>query len=541
MQNVGGTTFGPGVSETKRALSPPGHCARRARTSIVRARGRALPTFRCAMSVDPFNKMTHGANRQYNRQNPAFANRPVDFAHFDHTSKWPEPVKWYRGRDENARPKLPYREDARGDDVSFAPKWDPSLTPQILLAALEDDASRVKDLISRGAGTECRTESGATPLICAASKGANDAVAALLEADANVVATDKIGANCLTLAAFHGRLDTARLILDAPAVRDVDGAADALLRWPTINGETPLMAAAKQGHANVVDELLARARGAEYPLLPYDDGGDVRGVTAVQLACRRGRLDAIKALIRGGADANERSGPRRMTSLMHAACRGHADVVAFLLDPAAQLAPSFRQSAEGPHAKPDVAETDTEGISALLHAACGGESVECFRLLARAWPGGEEAAYGARDRKGRNALMLAARFGGEAMCAHILAETGAYAAREFDVHKESALFAAIKGGFVNPGGVADMLLEAYPVHESELEMLEVKNVDGLTPLLWAARHGRTDAARWCARKGADMLATDSKGRVARQLAHARGHKETAEALSALAREQWMRI
>ena len=80
-----------------------------------------------------------------------------------------------------------------------------------------------------------------------------------------------------------------------------------------------------------------------------------------------------------------------------------------------------------------------------------------------------------------------------------------------------------------------MLLEAYPVHESELEMLEVKNVDGLTPLLWAARHGRTDAARWCAREGADMLATDSKGRVARQVAHARGHKETAEALSALAR------
>ena len=129
------------------------------------------------------------------------------------------------------------------------------------------------------------------------------------------------------------------------------------------------------------------------------------------------------------------------------------------------------------------------------------------------------------------------------MCAHILAETGAYAAREFDVHKESALFAAIKGGFVNPGGVADMLLEAYPMpREAQLEMLEVKNVGGLTPLLWAARHGRTDAARWCARKGADMLATDSKGRVARQLAHARGHKETAEGvIRARAGEQWMRI
>ena len=120
--------------------------------------------------------MTHGANRQYNRQNPAFANRPW-FAHFDHTSKWPEPVKWYRGRDENARPKLPYREDARGDDVSFAPKWDPSLTSD------SPRRARGRRLARQGSHLARRRhgvpESGATPLICAASKGANDAVAAL--------------------------------------------------------------------------------------------------------------------------------------------------------------------------------------------------------------------------------------------------------------------------------------------------------------------------------------------------------------------------
>ena len=139
----------------------------------------------------------------------------MDSAHFDHTSKWPEPVKWYRGRDENARPKLPFREDARGDDVSFAPSG--TLGPLRFSSPRSRTTPRASRISPRGAGTECRTESGATLLICAASKGANDAVAALLEADANVVATDKIGANCLTLAAFHGRLDTGGVSSSTPS------------------------------------------------------------------------------------------------------------------------------------------------------------------------------------------------------------------------------------------------------------------------------------------------------------------------------------
>ena len=218
---------------------------------------------------------------------------------------------------------------------------------------------------------------------------------------------------------------------------------------------------------------------------------------------------------------------------MHAACCGHADVVAFLLDPAAQLAPSFRQSAEGPHAKPDVAETDTEGISALLHAACGGESVECFRLLARAWPGGEEAAYEARDRKGRNALMLAARFGG--VCAHILAETGARGASSTFTRRAPLP----PSRWVREPGRRRGYAPGSALRARERAGDAGGGVDGRTPLL--GRQARSNRRRVVRAKGADMLATDSKGRVARQLAHARGHKGTAEALSALAREQWMRI
>jgi hypothetical protein len=137
--------------------------------------------------------------------------------------------------------------------------------------------------------------------------------------------------------------------------------------------------------------------------------------------------------------------------------------------------------------------------------------------------------------------MLSARFGNAAIFKMLLSELGAASLREFDGHRESALFAAIKGGFVEPGGLAETALRVYPVHEDELEMLEVKNLDGLTPLLWCAAHGRTEAARWCVANGADILAVDAKGRLPRQVADARGHAETAEALSALARDKWLKL
>jgi hypothetical protein len=46
-------------------------------------------------------------------------------------------------------------------------------------------------------------------------------------------------------------------------------------------------------------------------------------------------------------------------------------------------------------------------------------------------------------------------------------------------------------------------------------MLEVPNTEGMTMLLWAAAHGRSAAARWLVGHGADMLATDRKGRLPR--------------------------
>ena len=542
------------------------------------------------MGDDPFYvNMTHASNRQYNRQNPSFDSRPPDFGHLASNAKWPEAQRWHSAGPSKRRSRAAPGGGIENVDAFTAP-FDQSLSPHLLLAALENDAAKVKDLVSRGAWTECRADSGATPLICAAAKGSIASVEALLEAGANVVATDDVGANAVTLAAFHGRGDVIDAILDSNEVAETDGAELALLTWPTRKGETPLMAAARGGRADVVRRLARRMAPHAPPGASdgYWDGGDARERTAAALAAREGQTECLRALIELGCDANERSGVRSMTPLMHAACKGRVACVNYLLGnenrekgddggaaastpdddgggvsdllvkvkispegavtirpnvPPLQRAVSFEDGVGGAGSetskrpKPTLADptlADDQGMTALAHAAASGH-LACYKALAAAWPGGAPAAREARDARGRTPLMLAARFGGSAVVEHLLSVSGAYALKDADANHETALFLAVKGGHVEPGGIAESILAKYRFHEHEMEVLEIKNSEQMTPLLWAAAHGRTETCRWLVAKGADILATDGKGRLPRQTADAHGHGETSEVLSRLAR------
>ena len=545
------------------------------------------------MGDDPFYvNMTHASNRQYNRQNPSFDSRPPDFGHLASNAKWPEAQRWHSAGPSKRRSRAAPGGGIENVDTFTAP-FDQSLSPHLLLAALENDAAKVKDLVSRGAWTECRADSGATPLICAAAKGSIASVEALLEAGANVVATDDVGANAVTLAAFHGRGDVIDAILDSNEVAETDGAELALLTWPTRKGETPLMAAARGGRADVVRQLARRMAPHAPPGASdvdgggYWDGGDARERTAAALAAREGQTECLRALIELGCDANERSGVRSMTPLMHAACKGRVACVNYLLGnenrgkgdggaaastpdddgggvsdllvkvkispegavtirpnvPPLQRAVSFEDGVGGAGSetskrpKPTLADptlADDQGMTALAHAAASGH-LACYKALAAAWPGGAPAAREARDARGRTPLMLAARFGGSAVVEHLLSVSGAYALKDADANHETALFLAVKGGHVEPGGIAESILARYGFHEHEMEVLEIKNSEQMTPLLWAAAHGRTETCRWLVAKGADILATDGKGRLPRQTADAHGHGETSEVLSRLAR------
>ncbi|CAE7219228.1 ANKRD29 [Symbiodinium sp. CCMP2592] len=88
------------------------------------------------------------------------------------------------------------------------------------------------------------------------------------------------------------------------------------------DGATPLLLAAQQGHAEVVEVLLqCRAETGS---------ANRRGETALLLAAQRGHKDAVRALLGAGADDLPRQDGATAVSL--ATQRDHLHVVLLLLD-----------------------------------------------------------------------------------------------------------------------------------------------------------------------------------------------------------------
>src|SRR5262249_13747197 len=88
-------------------------------------------------------------------------------------------------------------------------------------------------------------------------------------------------------------------------------------------GETPLMTAARTGSLASVKALLARG-------VVVDSKDDRRGQTAVMWAAAEGHADVVQTLIDAAADVRLRV-PSGFTPLMFAAREGRLDVVRVLL------------------------------------------------------------------------------------------------------------------------------------------------------------------------------------------------------------------
>src|SRR5690606_22269556 len=89
-------------------------------------------------------------------------------------------------------------------EASSTPPHDPALDDDLLAAAAADDADRVRDLLARGADIEARGPHQRTPLIEATKNRATDAARALIEAGADVNATDAIGDSAYLYAGAEG-------------------------------------------------------------------------------------------------------------------------------------------------------------------------------------------------------------------------------------------------------------------------------------------------------------------------------------------------
>ena len=122
-----------------------------------------------------------------------------------------------------------------------------------------------------------------TPLLLAASAGSDDVIALLVRTGCRV---NVAGASCMTAlchVADHCSVHTAMLLLDSGALPDDDDC-----------GDPPLVCAARRGHTDLVQALLAHGARTERV--------DTHVRTPLPWAAQGGYVDIVKALIAYGAD-----------------------------------------------------------------------------------------------------------------------------------------------------------------------------------------------------------------------------------------------
>lgn len=205
-------------------------------------------------------------------------------------------------------------------------------------AAYWDDSVTADLLIGAHANVNAANELGVTPLALASSIAM---VRKLLAAGANPNAVTPTGESPLMASARVGNADMVSALLERGA--NVNAKEN-------VRGQTALMWAVSQRHPDIVRVLLqhgadvhARTRSnpqlvytgevsgagrnsAEWAMSTLDRGGS----TALMFAARQGDLESAKLLLAAGANPND-VGPDGMSVLVLASYSGHGDVAASLL------------------------------------------------------------------------------------------------------------------------------------------------------------------------------------------------------------------
>jgi len=161
---------------------------------------------------------------------------------------------------------------------------------------------------------------GSSPLADAAMRGDKDTVRSLLKQAVDVNAPQGDGMTALHWAAMQNDADLAQTLLYAGAN----------LRATTRLGSyTPLVLAAREGHALVMEPLLKAGADA--------NAKTGNGTDALMLAAQSGSTDAVTQLLEAGADLNAKEPVRGLTAVMFAAASDRSAVVELLARRGADL------------------------------------------------------------------------------------------------------------------------------------------------------------------------------------------------------------
>eukprot|EP00937_MAST-01D_sp_MAST-1D-sp2_P002531 g2531.t1 len=222
-------------------------------------------------------------------------------------------------------------------------------TSALHIAALAEDVSCLQVLVDAGATCNVVTAQGISPLYVAAKAGNSEALRVLLGARANPNIARRNGSTPLMAAVHNGSTECTELLLD-------EGAVDPNIT--TREGVSALLVATQCKNYGCMQALLDRGAKAEFsdlrigsvhiPLLTATESEDeqavgilvragcnvnaanLRGLTALAVAVRRGNGTLVKLFLGAGADVNT-CNSETGTPLIVAAQEGRADLLMMLL------------------------------------------------------------------------------------------------------------------------------------------------------------------------------------------------------------------
>lgn len=186
-------------------------------------------------------------------------------------------------------------------------------------AAEKLDRGTIRALLKKRTAVDTPQIDGMTALHWATYHDDPELADLLVSAGANVNVANRYGVTPLSLACTNGNAAVVDLLLKA--------GADPNAALP--GGETPLMTAARTGKIGPVKALLARGAAV-------DSKEERRGQTALMWAAAEGHADVVQGLIDAGADSRTRL-PSGFTPLLFAVREGRISVAEVLLKAGADV------------------------------------------------------------------------------------------------------------------------------------------------------------------------------------------------------------
>jgi ankyrin repeat protein len=360
-------------------------------------------------------------------------------------------------------------------------------------------------------------------LVTAAAQGDGATVARLLSvgrwrADPNVLVPWRtpsgveVQTTALVQASGRSHLEAVRLLLDAGAD---PGRADG-------DGDTPLMVAAGTGQLEVLWVLLARGAAVDAVDL-------VNGTTAFHIACMNNQADCAEELVKVGCDVGLKDNINGQTGREMAEARGHAAVVALRVVVSEQLR-AEQAAGRAPAPEPAAVVGDEGSAFQLVTVAQDGDGEAVARLLAAAGadPNASMAGRVSSGEVVHTTALCAAAGCGHLGAARLLLDAGADP--------------SLAGG----NGCTPLMVAAGKGQLEVLRLLLARGAavdaaptgDGFTAFHIACFENQADCAEELVKAGCDAGLKDKRGsgQTGREMAEARGSKDAARRLRALARQ-----